>query len=138
MRHPLPRREVVRQDTDLGEDLERTGAGNAADGSEQHEILAQQRVCPDDLDGLLLELLNPAVEVAEVDLDVVADGRRQLPAVLGGVEPVLLLRADLDQGGDASGEGTQCQGGVAGWLPAHEGHATHELQQCHGGGQTRP
>ncbi len=129
MGHQLACREVRRQHAELGEDLDRAGAGDAADRGQVEKIPAQLRVLPDQVDGLLFEACDAAVEMTEIDLDVVAHEIAQLMTVAGGVEAVFLLAPGLDQGGHAAGDGPELES-LGGWrLPGLEGHAPDELEQ---------
>jgi len=97
MSDQLACREVRGQHAQLGKDLNRAGAGDAADRRQVEKIPAQLGMLPDHVDGLLLEPCDAVVEVAEIDLDVVAHEIAQLVAVAGGVEAVFLLAAGLDE-----------------------------------------
>ena len=117
MSDPLPHIHVAGQDRQLGQQLDACGRGDALDRGEVLERSLQIRMLPDELAGLFPEKLDAALEVTDVDLDVVADHLAHLLEAQGGVQPVLLLGRRLGQRFDSTRDGPQIEGMGLGRLP---------------------
>ena len=122
--------EPGRQHEQLGQQAPRAGVGDAWRRGQPFHLFPQQRMALGQSQGCLVEGLQAALEVGDVEFQVVGDGDSSfLRRELDGVEPGLLAHEFLLELAHASGELLQAKhfGGRLG--PLHKGHARQKVEQ---------
>jgi hypothetical protein len=126
---PLSRRHVGRENSELGQDPQRTHRGDSADGGQPLEAARQLGAGVHDGERLRLQALHALREVLEMRLDVPRDRVRQLGAVTRCVKAIALLGARERQSPNAPHDRAQIEDLGCRWLPRLERHPAREREE---------